>query len=208
MGNRGAAGLVCLALGVLCLTGAFGLYQSNRSEAREAEAAAAAVMEQLAPAICERAADRPPVDLDFRSALSEAMPIDPTMPCVEIGGNRYVGFLTIPDLALELPVMEDWDYEKLKTAPCRYTGTLLEHDLTIAAHNYLRHFGHLMDLKLGAEVLFTDAVGETTRFNVAELEILPPDAVDRLTAGEYDLTLFTCTYGGATRFTVRCLRAE
>ena len=114
-------------------------------------------------------------------------------------GNRYVGFLTIPDLALELPVMEDWDYEKLKTAPCRYTGTLLEHDLTIAAHNYLRHFGHLMDLKLGAEVLFTDAVGETTRFTVAELEILPPDAVDRLTAGEYDLTLFTCTYGGATR---------
>ena len=81
-------------------------------------------------------------------------------------------------------------------------------DLTIAAHNYLRHFGHLMDLKLGAEVLFTDAVGETTRFTVAELEILPPDAVDRLTAGEYDLTLFTCTYGGATRFTVRCLRAE
>ena len=103
--------------------------------------------------------------------------------------------------------MEDWDYDKLKIAPCRYTGTLLERNLTIAAHNYQRNFGQLMNLSLGTEVLFTDARGETTRYTVAELEVLPPDAIERMTAGDYDLTLFTCTYGGATRFAVRCLQS-
>ena len=63
-----------------------------------------------------------------------------------------------------------------------------------------------MDLSLGAEILFTDVSGATTRYTVAELEILQPTAVEEMTSGDYDLTLFTCTYGGATRFTVRCLR--
>ncbi len=209
MGSRGKAGLVCLALGILCLTGALGLFQNNRSEALAAAESAFAVMEELAPAIREQAGTEPA--LSGRPADSELpLPpeLDPTMPTVEINGNRYLGFLTIPALELELPVMEDWDYDKLKIAPCRYTGTLLEHNLTIAAHNYWRHFGHLAELSLGDEILFTDAVGQTTRYTVAEKEVLPPEAVERMTAGEYDLTLFTCTFGGATRFTVRCLRAE
>lgn len=206
MGKRSGVGLVCIALGILCLTGALGLYQSNRSEALEAEASARGVMEQLAPAIREQALGRTE-EQPASGELPEPLPFDPTMSTVEIDGNRYIGFLTIPELELELPVMEVWDYDKLKTAPCRFTGTLLENNLTIAAHNYLRHFGRLMDLRLGAEVLFTDAEGETTRYTVAELEVLPPGAVEQMTAGDYDLTLFTCTYGGATRFTVRCLRA-
>ena len=35
------------------------------------------------------------------------------------------------------------------------------------------------------------------------LEILQPTAVEEMTAGEFDLTLFTCTYGGKSRVTVR-----
>lgn len=211
MSRRARIGLACVALGILCLTGALGLYQHNRSEAREAEESACAVMEQLGPAIREQTAvPVPQEEAELASPTAfpqEPAPLDLTMPTVEIDGNRYIGFLTVPELELELPVMEEWDYGKLKIAPCRYTGTLRGNDLTIAAHNYLRHFGRLMDLGLGAEVLFTDAAGDTTRYTVAELEILPPQAVEQLTAGDYDLTLFTCTYGGATRFTVRCLRA-
>ena len=103
--------------------------------------------------------------------------------------------------------MDRWDYDRLKTAPCRFTGTLAGNDLVIAAHNFQHHFGHLMDLRLGAEICFTDVNGVTTRFFVADMEILQPTAIEEMTAGDYDLTLFTCTYGGATRFTVRCLRA-
>ena len=205
MSKRAKAGLVFVALGILCLTAALGLFQSNRSEALEAEESARSVMEKLAPAIVEQAREEslPPEPVEEAPLPS----FDPTMPIVEIDGERYIGFLTIQDLELELPVMEDWDYDKLKIAPCRFSGTLLERNLTIAAHNYQRHFGRLMNLSLGAEVLFTDVKGETTRFTVAELEVLQPNDIERMTAGDYDLTLFTCTYGGATRFAVRCLLA-
>ena len=55
-------------------------------------------------------------------------------------------------------------------------------------------------------IFFTDVNGITTEFEVIAREILSPDAIEDMTAGEFDLTLFTCTYGGASRITVRCDR--
>ena len=210
MSTKGKAGLVCLALGAAMLIGALGLFQSNRHEALEAETASREVMTQLAEVIASHPNNTSPMPDEPVTALSPDVlpPTDTTMDAVEIDGNRYVGFLTIPALELELPVMEEWDYDRLKTAPCRYSGTLLRGDLVIAAHNYLRHFGHLAELAIGSEVLFTDIYGDSTRYRVAELEILRPTEVEYMTAGDYDLTLFTCTYGGATRFTVRCVRED
>lgn len=159
----------------------------------------------------EASANSTPPPFDEPAAeppLEVPLHVDTTMKTVEVDGNRYVGFLTIPALELELPVMDDWNYERMRIAPCRYSGTLLGGDLVIAAHNYLRHFGHLMELTIGSEVLFTDISGNTTRYRVAELEILGPSEIERMTAGDYDLSLFTCTYGGANRFTVRCVRKD
>lgn len=127
---------------------------------------------------------------------------------VEIDGYGYVGYLTIPALGLELPVMAEWDYARLRLAPCRYSGSTKTGDLVIAAHNYARHFGSLQTLLAGDEVRFTDMDGVVTVYEVAAVEILQPTAVEEMTAGEYDLTLFTCTYGGQSRVTVRCDRRE
>ena len=46
--------------------------------------------------------------------------------------------------------------------------------------------------------------GVTTRYKVVAMDILEPTAVDVMTAGEFDLTLFTCTYSGQSRVTVYC----
>ena len=46
--------------------------------------------------------------------------------------------------------------------------------------------------------------GLATRYEVTATEVLNPTAVEDMTSGEYDLTLFTCTYGGENRITVRC----
>ena len=103
--------------------------------------------------------------------------LDPNreMPVLEADGNLYIGILKIPALNLELPVMSDWSYPQLRTAPCRYAGSAYQDDLVIAAHNYRRHFG----------LLGTLAAGE-------------------MTDSGYGLTLFTCTPGGRTRLAVRC----
>lgn len=41
---------------------------------------------------------------------------------------------------------------------------------------------------------------------VSLVEILDETAVEEMTAGEWDLTLFTCNYDGRARITVRCIR--
>ena len=48
---------------------------------------------------------------------------DMAMPEEEIDGYSYIGYLSIPTLDLELPIMEEWSYPGLKIAPGRYTGS-------------------------------------------------------------------------------------
>ena len=201
---RNKAGIFCMLLGAALLAAALLLFSGNRSEASEAAAASEAVLPRVEAAIAERTggageSEVPPVLPD---------PYDPEMTVVEIDGYGYVGYLSIPALGLELPVMAEWDYGRLKIAPCRYTGSTKTDDLVIAAHNYARHFGALQTLQPGDAVWFTNMDGVTTAYEVAAVEVLQPTAVEEMTAGEYDLTLFTCTYGGRSRVTVRCDRVE
>ena len=102
----------------------------------------------------------------------------------------------------------EWEMDFLRQAPCRYAGTLAGDDIIIAAHNYRRHFAALHTLRPGDAVLFTDAAGQTYRYTVDRVETLPETAVEEMRAGEWDLTLFTCTYDGRARVTVRCIRTE
>lgn len=92
--------------------------------------------------------------------------VDQTMKTLNIEGNEYIGYLSIPDLSLELPVMNQWDYTRLKIAPCLYYGSVFTDDLVIAAHNYKSHFGKLEELSLGSFVDFTDAEGTVHRYRV------------------------------------------
>ena len=50
--------------------------------------------------------------------------------------------------------------------------------------------------------------GTTVEYEVIALDILEPTAIEEMTAGEFDLSLFACTYGGKSRVTVRCDRVE
>lgn len=41
-------------------------------------------------------------------------------------------------------------------------------------------------------------------YKVVEINVLAPTAVEEMISGEYDLTLFTCTYSRKDRIAVRC----
>ena len=130
------------------------------------------------------------------------------MPVSEIGGQDYIGILEIPSLQISLTVMSQWSYKNLKTAPCRYYGSAYKENMVIAGHNYRAHFGGLRSLSPGAQVKFTDMEGNGFVYEVAGIEILGPDAVEALLDEAWDLTLFTCTYGGENRVAVRCVAAD
>ncbi len=128
------------------------------------------------------------------------------MPAIEIDGRAYIGAVELPSLDLALPVMEAWSYPALDIAPCRYTGSAYLDDMIVMGHNYSGHFGKLTGLQLGDRVVFSDMAGNTFVYQVAEIETLGADRGEDLAAGEWDLTLLTCTVGGRSRLAVRCSR--
>jgi len=126
------------------------------------------------------------------------------MPVSKIDGKYYVGMLEVPDKKLELPVMNDWNEEDLKISPCRYAGSAYSNDMVIAGHNYYRHFSPIKWLEQGTEVRFTDIDGNLFVYEVTGREIVGGYDIDGMLAGEWDLTLFTCTTGGKDRVAIRC----
>lgn len=128
------------------------------------------------------------------------------MPIVEIDGHYYVGTLDIPKLELSLPIMSESSVSNLLISPCRYYGSVYTNDMVIAAHNYYSHFARLNQLKEHDVIIFTDMDGNVFEYEVVGLEVLQPTQVEEMTKSEFDLTLYTCTYGGETRLTVRCIK--
>ena len=81
------------------------------------------------------------------------------MKTVNINGDEFIGTITIPTLNLELPVMSEYSYSRLKKAPCRYYGNLFTNDLIICAHAYETFFANLIKLKQNDIIVFTDVDG-------------------------------------------------
>ena len=186
-----------MLMGTVLILAALSLFLWNRREDEQAAVASADILPQVLTYIEEAAEAPAPPD-----------PFDPTMTEAEIDGYMYIGYLSIPDLGLELPVMSEWDYKRLNIAPCRYAGSTKTGDLVLAGHNYRQHFGRLSSLSEGDAVRFEDMDGVLWNYEVAAVETLGPDAVEQMTSGEYDLTLFTCTYDGSLRVTIRCEQTE
>lgn len=130
------------------------------------------------------------------------------MKIVNIDGNDYIGTIKIPSLDLELPVMADWDYKKMKTAPCRYYGSIFTNDLVICAHGYDNLFGRIKNLNSKDLLILTDAYKNEYIYQVEIIEILSATDVKKMIESDFDLTLYTCTMDNVNRVTVRLNRVK
>ena len=190
-------GIAIVAVGAALILSALLLLLYNRYEDAHAGQEAESLLENVEAVISSQP-----------DAAPSATPLDPQMPVVMLGGYEYVGYVEIPVLGLKLPVMSEWDYNRLKLAPCRQFGSSRTDDLVIAAHNYESHFGHLKDLSVGDTVTFTDMDGVVNTYSVKKIETLNPNEVDAVQNSGYALVLYTCTKGGKTRVTVFCDRVK
>ncbi len=130
------------------------------------------------------------------------------MPCVTIDGVDYIGTVNLPSIGLKLPVAAKLTMPVLKNSPCRYSGSAYLDNMVIAAHNYRSYFRDLQKLSSGDTVIFTDTDGNEFKYSVKETETLQPTEIHRMTSYKDGLTLFTCTYSGRARVTVRCERMK
>ena len=198
-------GIAIVAAGAVLILSALLLLLYNRYEDAHAGQEAENLLENVETVI-ETKRIKAPVTSKQPDAAPSATPLDPQMPVVMLDGYEYVGYVEIPALGLKLPVMSEWDYTRLKVAPCRQFGSSRTDDLVIAAHNYENHFGRLKELSEGDTVIFTDMEGVVNTYSVKKIETLNPNEVDAVQNSGYALVLYTCTKGGKTRVTVFCDR--
>lgn len=214
---RAKLGTFFMVAGILMVLGAVGLLFYNQWEAGQAQKITDVVLPQIIAEIETRKQEKEKIPLtpteELEHIVQDYLPVLTPAPEVEmqelvIDGEKYIGYLSIPVLELDLPVMADWSYPKLKKSPCRYVGTVTGDDLVVMAHNYEHHFGRLKELVQGDMVFFTDAEGTLTLYEVIARDVVNPTAIEEVTNGAFDLVLFTCTYGGQSRVTVYCDRVQ
>ena len=200
------AGIVFMVIGASMFFGAVALFLYNNEQAQLAQLAAAETVPKIQQQIPQQPADESLAKLLIPPEMLDEESIEMTQ--VVIDGHAYIGYISIPSLQLDLPVMADWNAEKLKISPCRYTGSVLGNNMVVMAHNYRRHFSRISTLENGDEVLFADMDGIVTRYEVAGRDVLAATAIEEMTCGYYDLVLFSCTYDGQSRVTVYCNKTE
>lgn len=197
---RKVFGICCIVLGICCLISAVGFIVYNQREEENAQSASSDILQDVRENMREN--DYKESSWDESAENPEEIPKE--MLTAKVDGYDCIGVLSIPVLELELPVLTEWSYAKLKIAPCHYFGTCYEENFVIAAHNYQSHFGRLSELQAGDLILFTDISGMVHYYEVVLLETLPGYATEEMIASGFDLSLYTCTPGGASRVTVRC----
>ena len=184
-------GISLITIGLILIFCAATLLVYNNYESRRAKVQAEALMGSI-------------VDEINSNQTGDVDPFDKEMKVVDINGYGYIGYISVPDLKIDLPVMSELDQGRLKIAPCRYYGSSKTDNLVIAAHNYRSHFGYLGRLGVGSSVFFTDMEGEKKSYTVISVEILQPSDSDKVKDTGDDLILYTCTYRGVSRIVVRC----
>lgn len=195
-----------MIIGGLLLTAALLLSIYNINDEKNAKQSVETVSESLFNEIEKNKTE----EMDSKNLLPDYLLYpEAEMPLIEIDGEQYIGFLEIPALNLSLPILGgEWKEQRLKKAPGLYEGSVYLDNMIIAGHNYRSHFSGLKTLEEGTEVYFIDGNGNIFSYELAWVEVIDEKDVAQMSdqSEGWDLTLFTCTYGGRNRYTLRCVK--
>ena len=213
--KRKLSGNILILLGAALLLAGLGMTGRNFWMEEQAGDTAQLVMEQLLEKLEAGEASQEtglpdheitdPVIPGLSEPAAQEQAARRPMPEIMVDGVAYIGYLEIPALELKLPVASQINETLLEKGPCRYFGTVYQKNFVIGGHRYRRHFRKLYTLGYGERVIFTDVTGKNYHYQVAEQEVIEPYQSTYLCTGDWDLSLFTCTTGGASRVVVRCI---
>ena len=104
-------GTIFMIIGAVLVSSALLLFAYNQWDAKRAEKEALETVNQLKK------------NLNQDDGENQYIDSDGDMKIVTIDGYDYIGYISIPSINLELPVMAEWSYAGLKIAPGRYYGS-------------------------------------------------------------------------------------
>ena len=197
--------VIMVVLGCCCIIAAATLVTYNYLDQARAARESQELMDRLAALLAEGSLPADYVS-EIDGQLQEGEGED-GISARWVDGYDICGVLSVPKININLAVIRNWNYANLTVSVCRYSGNPDE-KMILLGHNYRGHFGDLNKLKAGNAVRFTDAEGVVYDYTVTLVEVFAADQMWDIISGDtWDLTLFTCTYGGSERVVVRCSRA-
>lgn len=211
MNKKTSKGKILMAMGLLLIGASISLVIYNLWQEQQAGAISNKILEQMNYVEAEKEENIELEEIKKEETIPSYI-LNPNMemPTKTIDENQYIGVINVPKVELSLPIMSDWSASKLKISPNRYKGSVYTDDIIIAGHNYKTHFGGLSKISIGEEVIFTDMDKNQFNYIVDKVEIIKDIEVERMESGDWDLTLFTCTYDSSMRsedrLTIRCIR--
>ncbi len=191
--NRKVRGIFMIVLGLVLTFSGAAIYANYESRANAAKNNAEILLQSVTRDIQKRR---------MSAVVTEAP--QGQMPQTSVNGYAIVGILQVEEADISLPVLENWSYELLEQGPCRYSGSLQTGDLVLLGHNYPGHLADLDQVEEGDLVELMDVEGTVHSFQIAKTAVIRPTDVEALSAGDYPLTIFTCTPGGQSRYVVFC----
>lgn len=197
---KGKVGIILMTFGAMLVAAALSLAVYNIYTDKQAEKNSSTVLVKLEEEITQRSDEN--ISSDFIDNSQNQDEVG-DMETISINGKNYIGIIDIPTIGIKLPVLSEWNYDNLDIAPCRYSGSI-DKGLILAAHNFTGHFGKLKNLILDDEVYFIDANGKIHNYYVDYIDTIDGNQADKMLAGDWDLTMFTCTFDGTERVTIRC----
>ena len=203
--------IILILTGAVLILSALFLCLYNIIEDKKSGENAAQVLDVLKKEIIVSEETTEAVLPETTDILSKKTTADYKMQEKQVENYSYIGYISIPKLDIELPVMSSWSYAGLNISPCCYSGSAADDNLIIAAHNYNSHFRKISKLNSGDEIYFTDIDGNVYSYEVSSTEIINGNDASAMYNDDdnsWDLTLFTCTLDGRNRITVRAVKAD
>ena len=167
-----------IALGLLLILGSLGALLGFRLQAVSARKTAAATVSRLR----ELLPTGSPGILEQYSNME--------MPVLQVGGQDIAAIIEIPAFGLSLPVRNSWEGGRVRRMPARFCGTAYDGTLVIGGSDQPGQFDFFEQLQPGAAVTLTDMTGKIFSYTVSRIDRSSSASAEKLTAGDWELTLF------------------
>lgn len=190
--------IILLLLGVLAVAGVVIYVKISEQEEEKRVSKAQAILWKQAIAAFQTTAEH---------KLSTLQIVDVDMP-EKIGNYNILGKIEIPKISLKMYILDVTTDESLNLSLTKFWGRNI-HDasnFSIIGHNYKGMFKDLKNLEVGDTFTLTDREGRICTYVVYEIFIVEPDdvsCIEDTLKGEREVTLITCTTGGAKRLILK-----